>query len=169
MEDLYIQSEDFEIKPDIHAAESVCLLPKLNYYFERQTTHKDILYLGGLTTLEKFRLEYVDLPMGDLSALSNCIPLRSINLRDTPLKSFSGALDLPNLREVRIYEIGIDSLHGLENHPALEYLDISRANLKSLEGLDTIPNLVSAGFSNCDVTEADLPSSDPEFVSKVTF
>ena len=123
-------------------------------------------------------LEFENLPVGNIQALTAFVNLRSLTIFDAPLSDISPVADLKHLKKLRISQVpvmdfsavsllteleeldisntGIEDLLYLSKLSNLKILNISGTNLSSLKGLESLSNLV-----DLDVASTNLRSLKP--------
>lgn len=123
-------------------------------------------------------LEFENLPVGNIQALTAFVNLRSLTIFDAPLSDISPTAELKHLKKLRISQVpvidfspvsllsgleeldisntGIEDLLYLSKLSNLKILNISGTNLSSLKGLESLSNLVEL-----DVASTNLRSLKP--------
>lgn len=116
---------------------------------------RDLGPLGGLTKLERLRLEHSGLVR--LDSAPHLPSLRELSLTSGPLESLSGLERFPRLERLLLF--GFKGLRDLSDLPALEglrELELYQNGLTALSGLPALPSLERIETSDNEIMSARL-------------
>lgn len=97
------------------------------------------------------RLSVSDVPMMDVSDLSNMLLLEELKISHAPVSDLTVLAPLKNLVTLDVSNTGIEDLRPLSGLTGLESLVISGTNIKVLRGLETLRNLKHLDIASTNV------------------
>lgn len=113
--------------------------------------------IQALTAFVNLRsLAIFDAPLADISPVGELKHLKKLRISQVPVIDFSPVSGLSELEELDISNTGIEDLLYLSGLSKLKILNISGTNLSSLKGLETLSNL-----EELDVASTNLRSLKP--------
>lgn len=106
-----------------------------------------IRILGGREIIrQKSKLE-------DISALSHCPKLITLELSMNNISNLDGIANHPNLRFIDLSDNEIEKIEGLTNVPKVLSLNLSKNKIKEISGLDGLTNLNHLDLSYNKITQ----------------
>lgn len=112
-------------------------------YDDLQVEIADLDFLSGLPSLHSFTLSDIKILNSDLSSLSACSLLSSLDLSNTGIEVLDGIETASGLSYLCVPENRLESLEPLKELTRVNYLDVSNNQLTTLDGIEQMEVLHS--------------------------
>ncbi|MFD2200624.1 leucine-rich repeat domain-containing protein [Shivajiella indica] len=97
------------------------------------------------------KLEVVDVPLTDITALAGMDLLEELKLSQAPVSDISPLAGLVNLKVLDLSNTGVEDLRPLSNLVNVTHLNLSGTNIKLLRGLEGLREIKELDIANTNV------------------
>lgn len=146
-----VQFGDTDQTPTLESLHRWTSQPEVKIQGEQISNLQPLLIFNNLR-----KLTVSDVPMIDISDLSNMPLLEELKVSHAPVSDLSVLSPLQNLLKLDVSNTGIEDLRPLGELSGLESLVISGTNIRVLRGLETLTNL-----KNLDIASTNVRSLKP--------
>ncbi|MGY6744261.1 MAG: leucine-rich repeat domain-containing protein [Cecembia sp.] len=141
-----LQHFDGEHRPDTESLHRWTASPSFKVERASISNLEPLLMFSNLR-----KLEVVDVPLTDVSAVGGLDLLEELKISQAPVNDIGAIAMLSELKVLDLSYTGIDDLRTLSNLRSLEVLNVSGTNIKVLRGLETLRNLRDLDIASTNV------------------